>query len=615
MATTIPTTTIADPDNADASPSSPPSPPPKKVMYELTARNIYYAKPVAAPRSLARFLLSPCGAAAPSPDYILRDVSLTARAGEVLAVVGPSGAGKSTLLDILAARTAPTHGRLLLNSAPLRPSSFRRLSAHVPQADVALALLTVSETFAFAASLLHPASSSEAAAAVTALLADLRLAHVAHTRVSAARLSGGERRRVSIGLALLRDPGVLLLDEPTSGLDSSSAHVVVGCLRAVAAARGTTVVLSIHQPSARLLSSVDALLLLSRGTVLHHGSLASLDAALLSHGLAVPPQLNPLEFALEVLDQLPHPTPDPQSTQELVAPEPEKNNHTAAAAAPSSRLHEVAVLYKRAWKVVYRSKQLLLTNFLEAALVGTLLGTIYIHAGDGEVGAHKRFGLFAFTLTFLLTSTTETLPTFVTERPIVLAETAAGLYRLSSHATAATLVFLPYLLAVALLYSACVYFLVGLCATPGAFAGFVLVVWAVVLTANSFVLFVSSFAPDYIAGMSLVSVTLAGFFLFSGYFLSRGSTPAYWVFMHYASPYKYALDALLANEYSCAAAQCFGVGGAGGECSETGRDVLEAKGLTAEERWTGVQVLFGFFLLYRVLYWVVLSRRASRAKR
>jgi ABC-type multidrug transport system fused ATPase/permease subunit len=147
MATT--TTTVTEPDNADA------SPPPQKVSYELVARNIYYAKPVAAPRSMAG-LLQPCGVAPPAPDYILRDVSLTARAGEILAVVGPSGAGKSTLLDILAARTAPTRGRLLLNSAPLRASSFRRLSAHVPQADAALTLLTVSETFAFAASLLRP---------------------------------------------------------------------------------------------------------------------------------------------------------------------------------------------------------------------------------------------------------------------------------------------------------------------------------------------------------------------------------------------------------------------------------------------------------------------------
>ena len=144
MATT--TTTVTEPDNAEASPPSPTSPPPKKVTYELAARNIYYAKPAAAPRSLVAQLLKPCGAAAAPPDYILRDVSLTARAGEILAVVGPSGAGKSTLLDILATRTAPTHGRLLLNAAPLRStSSFRRLSAHVPQADVALDLLTVSD--------------------------------------------------------------------------------------------------------------------------------------------------------------------------------------------------------------------------------------------------------------------------------------------------------------------------------------------------------------------------------------------------------------------------------------------------------------------------------------
>ena len=149
-------------------------------------------------------------------------------------------------------------------------------------------------------------------------------------------------------------------------------------------------------------------------------------------------------------------------------------------ASPCSRIHEFVVLYKRAWKVVYRSKQLLLTNFLESVIVGALLGSIYINAGYGEVGKHKRLGLFAFTLTFLLTSTTETLPTFVTERPIVLSETAAGLYRLSSHAAAATMVFLPYLLAVALLYSSCVYFLVGLCASAEAFAVFVLVVWAVV---------------------------------------------------------------------------------------------------------------------------------------
>ncbi|XP_020081821.1 ABC transporter G family member 4-like, partial [Ananas comosus] len=370
----------------------------------------------------------------------------------LLAVVGPSGAGKSTLLDILSARTLPSHGLLLLNSLPLHPASFRKLSAHVPQLDSSLPLLTVSETFAFASSLLSPRNKSTTAAdAVASLLCDLRLSHAAHTRVS-------------IGLALLRDPGVLLLDEPTSGLDSSSAHLVLQTLRAAAAARAAAVVLSIHQPSSRLLSSVDSLLLLSKGSVVHFGSLASLDAHLLSLGLSVPAQLNPLEYAMELLHQLPHPKP---TTPSVSLPRKQEETKPASPwetpAYSSSRAGEIGALYGRSWKVVYRTKQLLLTNFLEALLVGLLLGTLYINAGYGEDGARKRLGLFAFTLTFLLSATTETLPIFVCERPILIREASSGLYRLSSH------------VAVALLYSATVYFLAGLCAAPAAFATFVLI--------------------------------------------------------------------------------------------------------------------------------------------
>lgn len=569
----------------DQSPKPPPPPPVKS--YKLTASSISYTKSTTSFNPIAPliFLFKPCTTT--PTTYILRDVSLTAYPSQILAIVGPSGAGKSTLLDILAARTSPTNGALLLNSSPLNPSSFRKLSAYVPQHDACLPLLTVSETFAFAARLLVP-KKSDITGIISSLLAELRLEHLSNTRL-AHGLSGGERRRVSIGISLLHDPAVLLLDEPTSGLDSSSAFNVMQTLKSIAISRHRTVILSIHQPSFKILSTIDRILLLSKGSVVHHGTLSSLQTFLVSNGFTVPPQLNALEYAMEILNQLNELKPITPTSPNISTASPYENEGKTIRY-KSSRVHEILTLHNRFWKIVYRTRQLLLTNTLEALVVGLVLGTIYINIGFDKQGIEKRFGLFAFTLTFLLSSTTEALPIFINERPILLRETSSGVYRLSSYLMANTLVFLPYLLAIAIIYSSSVYFLVGLCASWQAFAYFVLVIWVIVLMANSFVLFLSSLAPNYIAGTSLVTILLGAFFLFSGYFISSDGLPKYWLFMHFLSMYKYALDALLINEYSCLVSRCFVWYEENKECMVTGADVLENRGLHERQRWTNIYI-------------------------
>ncbi|KAG8381222.1 hypothetical protein BUALT_Bualt06G0099800 [Buddleja alternifolia] len=597
-------------------PPPPPSPPPHKT-YKLTASSISYTKSITAATAVT-FFFKPC--ISTPPTHILKDISLTAYPSQILAIVGPSGAGKSTLLDILAARTSATDGTLLLNSSPLNPSIYRKLSAYVPQHDACLPLLTVSETFAFSARLLNP-KNTDISSIVTNLLEELRLTHLSDTRL-AHGLSGGERRRVSIGLSLLHDPAVLLLDEPTSGLDSGSALNVMQTLRSITDSRHRTVILSIHQPSFKILSTIDKILLLAKGTVVHHGTIPSLQAFLLSNGFTVPPQLNALEYAMEILNQLNQiteppispPPPPPPPNPSLSSLSLTKTKDTIRY--KSSRLHEIITLHNRLWKIIYRTKQLLLTNTLQALGVGLILGTIYINIGFDKSGIEKRLGLFAFTLTFLLSCTTETLPIFINERPILLRETSSGVYRLSSYLLANTLVFLPYLLSIAVLYSVSVYFLVGLCGSYHAFAYFVLVIWFIILMANSFVLFLSSVAPNYIAGTSSVTLLLAGFFLFSGYFISKDSLPKFWLFMHYLSMYKYALDALLINEYSCLVSRCLiWFDEKSKTCMVSGGDVLEKRGLHERERWTNVYVLIGFFVVYRVLWLLVLIRRVSRTKK
>ncbi|KAJ0715236.1 putative ABC-type sulfate transporter [Helianthus annuus] len=562
-------------------PSSPPPPPPPPVKtYTLTATSISYTKtPTTTTKITSFLLLNPCISVI-SPPSILQDIYLTAYPSQILAIVGPSGAGKSTLLDILATRTAPTTGTLLLNSSPITPSTYRKLSAYVPQHDYSLPVLTVSETFAFAARLLQP-KTTQISTLVTSLVTELGLTHVAHTKLGH-NLSGGERRRVSIGLSLLHDPGVLLLDEPTSGLDSTSAYTIMQTLKSIATARLRTIILSIHQPSFKLLTTIDRILLLSKGKVVHHGTLPSLQENLLSNGFTLPPQLNSLEYAMEILTQLPVTKPVIQtsptdSTQHVGI----KHDHIRYR---SSRVEEIVALYGRFWKIIYR--------------------------------VEKRCGLFAFTLTFLLSSTTETLPIFINERPILLRETSGGVYRLSSYLIANTLVFFPYLLAIAIIYSVSVYFLVGLCQTWQAFGYFVLVIWVIVLMANSFILFLSSIAPNYITGTSLVTILLAGFFLFSGYFISKESMPKYWLFMHYFSMYKYALDAMLINEYSCLTNKCMiWYDEKSQTCMMTGADVLEKKGLHENQRWINIYILIGFFVFYRVLCFFFLVRRVSRSKK
>ncbi|KAF5743492.1 ABC transporter family protein [Tripterygium wilfordii] len=590
------------------------TPPLPLKAYRLIASSIFYAKSTTSNNSIAPlFLFKPCTTT--PPTQILQDISVTAYPSQILAIVGPSGAGKSTLLDILAARRSPTNGNLLLNSLPLSPSSYRKLSAYVPQHDACLPMLTVAETFTFSALLLYP-KTSEIDTIVSSLLSELRLTHLANTRLCHG-LSGGERRRVSIGLSLLHDPAVLILDEPTSGLDSSSAFNVMQTLKSIATSRRSTVILSIHQPSFKILSTIDRILLLSKGSVVHHGTVASLESFLFSNGFTVPPQLNALEYAMEILNQIQENKPNtppslPRSPDNSTTTPPEKEARDVRY--KSSRLREILILYGRFWKIIYRTRQLLLTNTLEALIVGLVLGTIYINIGYGKQGIEKRFGLFAFTLTFLLSSTTETLPIFINERPILLRETSSGVYRLSSYLVANTLVFLPYLLVIAVIYSISVYFLVGLCASWQTFSYFVLVIWVIILMANSFVLFLSSLVPNYIAGTSMVTVLLGGFFLFSGYFISKESMPKYWLFMHFFSMYKYALDALLINEYSCLVSKCLIWYEENKTCMVNGLDVLNKRGLHERQRWTNIYALIGFFLLYRVLCLLVLIRRVSRSK-
>jgi len=118
-------------------------------------------------------------------------------------------------------------------------------------------------------------------------------------------------------------------------------------------------------------------------------------------------------------------------------------------------------------------------------------------------------------------------------------------------------------------------------------------------------------SPDFISGNSLICTVLGAFFLFSGYFIPKESIPKYWLFMYYVSLYRYPLDALLTNEYWNVGNECFSQGSSS-MCLVTGFDVLKSRGIEKDNRWMNVGIMFGFFVFYRLLCWVILARKASK---
>ncbi|MFE2755100.1 ABC transporter ATP-binding protein [Actinosynnema sp. NPDC059335] len=179
----------------------------------------------------------------------LRDVTLTVREGEAVAVLGPSGSGKSTLLNLVAGLDRPDTGEVTVAGARVdrlgEAASARHRRAHIGMVFQFFNLLddlTVADNVALPAQL--TGTNRRAAHARAAELLD-RLGVARHARAYPGRLSGGERQRVAVARALMNRPALLLADEPTGALDTASGEDV-GALLTELNAEGQTLVVVTH---------------------------------------------------------------------------------------------------------------------------------------------------------------------------------------------------------------------------------------------------------------------------------------------------------------------------------------------------------------------------------
>ncbi|AFY79969.1 ATP-binding cassette domain-containing protein [Oscillatoria acuminata] len=175
---------------------------------------------------------------------LLNQVTLAIEPGQFVALVGGSGTGKSTLMRTLLGIDPTTQGRVYINGDDLRTTFniYRTQIGYVPQDDIIHGQLTVREVLSYAAKLRLP-PDTDVEAVVTKTLAEIEMGD--RETVPVNQLSGGQRKRVSIGVELLADPKLFFLDEPTSGLDPGLDKKMMQLLRKLAD-QGRTIVLVTH---------------------------------------------------------------------------------------------------------------------------------------------------------------------------------------------------------------------------------------------------------------------------------------------------------------------------------------------------------------------------------
>ena len=234
--------------------------------------------------------------------------------GDIVCVMGGSGSGKSTLLRAIAGRLPPSRGKILLNHQDLYENleKFKRFIAFIPQDDAFDDHLTVEENLTYAAAIRSPhLGKGDRRRRVDSRLVELGLSERRDVTVGSVEkktLSGGERKRLNIGLDMISSADIFLFDEPTSGLSSKDSEHVIEIIRGIS--HNKIVLVVIHQPSARLFHMFNKAVLLDRGgklvfsgspdEMMHYFTEAAVEENVSAHG--VKSEGGSPEFCFDILE-------------------------------------------------------------------------------------------------------------------------------------------------------------------------------------------------------------------------------------------------------------------------------------------------------------------------
>jgi len=244
----------------------------------------------------------------PSGALVLQGVTGAFTGGRMCAIMGPSGAGKTTFMNVLCGKATygQMAGTIRINGKEADISSIKSVLGFVPQDDIVHQSLTVREQITFSAKLRNQVGMSPKRVELITddVINVMQIDHIQNNIVGGVEqrgISGGQRKRVNIGLELAAQPTVLFLDEPTSGLDSTSSLAVCLSLKKMCQL-GMTSIMVIHQPRYSLFTLFDDVLLLGKGGhTVYLGPSLGAKPYFESHGFEMTPNENPADWFMDVI--------------------------------------------------------------------------------------------------------------------------------------------------------------------------------------------------------------------------------------------------------------------------------------------------------------------------
>eukprot|EP00347_Sterkiella_histriomuscorum_P019137 403342807 len=489
--------------------------------------------------------------------------------------MGASGAGKTTLLNILSQRTkclqsGKIGGKVTVNdSTDLTMDLFGKFGAYVMQDDILYQYFTPREAITFAARMKLDLKREEQDSRVNELIQELGLKSCADTiigNIVNKTISGGEKKRTSIGIEIITNPSLIILDEPTSGLDSYKSLLMIKLLNKLAR-QGKTVISSIHSPSSESFLLFDKLILLSEGHIIFQGQAKLAHEYFSSIGFQCPNYKNPADYYMKEFASSSN-VESQQKQDFLLEKYNQRVSQQVAIECDEIKLlnpdlnHEIyhakfktqiISLMNREFIQLKRNQRHFRARAIQNIYTALIVVLIFHNLSSVEIDHGVNMSLIGAIYFICQNTVLQNLLASVMmlyqDRRVFLKEAAQNTYDLFPYYLAKLLIELPFLLFQSFTTTLIVYFAIGLSLNFTDFIAFFFSLSCLIYCAASYgqiigCIFTRPETASQVAPQLIVPLNIVG-----GFYTNVKLLPIYIKWLQYLSPIRYGLESILQIQF------------------------------------------------------------------